>query len=139
MSLTPVSAIAVSEIAIWWGVGLQLGIEVKFLVTSKFLSLLGLEFIKLFLNVLDPCRQVVNASQPLFFVLPGTEGLERVAESLWPEVPVSGKKSLNHWWLLLLPRLGSQLPAHKCKLQQQACSPQRLGHQRQPFRPRQNK
>ena len=35
-------------------------------------------------NVLDPCRQVVNASHPLFFVLPGPEGLARVAESLWP-------------------------------------------------------
>ena len=64
--------------------GIQLGIEVKFLVTSEFLSLLGLEFIKLFLNVLDPRRQVVNAPQPLFLVFPGTEGLERVAESLWP-------------------------------------------------------
>ena len=84
MSLAPVSAIAVSEIAIWFGVGLQLGIEVKLLVISKCLSLLGLEFIKLFLNVLDPCRQVVNASQPLFFVFPGPEGLGWVAESLWP-------------------------------------------------------
>ena len=42
MLLAPVSAIAVSEIAMWFGVGLQLGIEVKFLVTSEFLSLLGL-------------------------------------------------------------------------------------------------
>ena len=42
MSLALVSAIAVSEIVMWWGVGLQLGIEVKFLVTSEFLSLLGL-------------------------------------------------------------------------------------------------
>ena len=66
--------------------GLQLGIEVKLLVTSKFLSLLGLEFIKLFLNVLDPCRQVVNESQPWFFVFPGLEGLARVAESIWPEI-----------------------------------------------------
>ena len=78
------SAISVSDIAMWWGMGLQLGIEVKFLVTSKFLSLLGLEFIKLFLNVLDPFRQVVNASQTLFFVFPGPEGLARVDESLWP-------------------------------------------------------
>ena len=84
MSLAPVPAIAVSKIAIWFGVGIQLGIEVKFLVTSKFLSLLGLEFIKLFLNVLDTFRQVVNASQPLFFVLPVPEGLAWVAESLWP-------------------------------------------------------
>ena len=60
MPLAPVSAIEVSEIAMWFGVGLQLGKEVKFLVTSEFLSLLGLEFIKLFLNVLDPCRQVLK-------------------------------------------------------------------------------
>ena len=71
MLLAPVSAIAVSEIAMWFGVGLQLGMEVKFLVTSEFLSLLGLEFIELFLNVLDPCLQVLEKSQPLFFVLPG--------------------------------------------------------------------
>ena len=64
--------------------GLQLGMEVKFLVTSEFLSLLGLEFIELFLNMLDPCRQVSKESQPLFFVLPGLEGLERVAVSLCP-------------------------------------------------------
>ena len=82
MSLAPVSAIAVSEIALWFRVGLQLGMEVKFLVTSKFLSLLGLEFIKLFLNVLDPCRQMVNESHPLLSVLPGPEGLARVAASL---------------------------------------------------------
>ena len=42
MSLAPVSAIAFSEIAMCFGVGLQLGIEVKFLVTCEFLSLLGL-------------------------------------------------------------------------------------------------
>ena len=62
--------------------GLQLGIEVKFLVNSELLSLLGLEIIKPFLHV-DPCRQV-KASQPWFFVFPGPEGLVRVAESLWP-------------------------------------------------------
>ena len=84
MSLAPVSAIDVSEIAMCFGVGLQLGMEVKFLVTSEFLSLLGLEFIKLFNNVLDPCCQVVNESQSLFFVLPGPEGLARVAELLCP-------------------------------------------------------
>ena len=82
MLLALVSAIAVSEIAMWFGVGLQLGMKVRFLVTSKFLSLLGLEFIKLFLNVLDPFRQVLKESQPLFFVLPEPEGLARVAESL---------------------------------------------------------
>ena len=84
MLLAPLSAITVSKIAMRFGVGLQLGIEVKFLVTSEFLSLLCLEFIKLFLNVLDPCHQVVNASQPLFFVLPGPEGLAQVAELLCP-------------------------------------------------------
>ena len=82
MLLAPLSAIAVSEIAMWFGVGLQLGTEVKFLVTSEFLSLLGLEFIGLFLNVLDPCRQVLKESQPLLFVLLGLEGLARVAVSL---------------------------------------------------------
>ena len=84
MSLAPVSAISVSEIAMFFGVGLQLGMEVKILVTSEFLSLPRLEFIKLFLNVLDLCRQVLNESQPLFFVLPGPEGLARVAELLCP-------------------------------------------------------
>ena len=63
--------------------GLQLGIEVKFLVTREFLSLLGLEVIKLFL-ILDPCRQVMKESQPWFFVLPGPEWLVQVAESVWP-------------------------------------------------------
>ena len=38
MSLAPLSAIVVSEIAMWFGVGLQLGMEVKFLVTSECLS-----------------------------------------------------------------------------------------------------
>ena len=74
MSLAPVSAITVSES------GLQLGIEVKFLVTRAVLTLLSLEIIGLFLN-LDPCRQV-KASQPWFFVLPGPVGLERVAVSM---------------------------------------------------------
>ena len=63
-------------------VGLQLGIEVKFLVTREFLSLLGLEIIKMFLHV-DPYRQL-KASQPWFLVLSGLQGLVRVAESLWP-------------------------------------------------------
>ena len=42
MSLAPVSAIAVSEMVMLGGAVLQLGIEVKFLVTREFLSLLGL-------------------------------------------------------------------------------------------------
>ena len=82
MSLAPVSAIAVSEMVMMGGAGIQLGIEVKFLVTREFLSLLGLEIIKLFLNV-DPCRQVMKASQPWFFVFLGPEGLAQVAESMW--------------------------------------------------------
>ena len=63
----------------WFGVGLQLVMEVKFLVTSEFLSLLGLEFIELFLIMLDPCRQVLKESHPLLFVLLGPEGLAWVA------------------------------------------------------------
>ena len=82
MSLAHVSDIAVYEMAMLGGVGLQLGIEVKFLLTREFLSLLGLEIIKKNLHV-DPCRQV-KASQPWLFSLPGPEGLERVADSLWP-------------------------------------------------------
>ena len=62
------------------GAGLQLGIEVKFLVPREVLTLLSLEIIGLFLNV-DPCRQV-KASRPWFFVFPGTVGLERVAVSM---------------------------------------------------------
>ena len=79
MSLAPVSAIAVSEMAMLFGVGIQLGREVKFLVTSECLSLLGLEVIELFRNMLDPFRQVTKESQPLFFVFLGPEGLARVA------------------------------------------------------------
>ena len=55
MSLAPVSAIAVSEMDKLGGAGLQLGIEVKFLVTREVLTLLSLEIIKLFL-IVDPCR-----------------------------------------------------------------------------------
>ena len=53
MLLAPVSAIAVYEMAMLGGAGLQLRIEVKLLVTREFLSLLGLENIKIFLHV-DP-------------------------------------------------------------------------------------
>ena len=77
MSLAPVSDIAVSEMAKLGGTGLQLEIEVKFLVTREVLTLLSLEIIELFLNV-DPCLQV-KAFQPWFFVFPGPAGLERVA------------------------------------------------------------
>ena len=78
MSLASVSAIAVSDISMLVGVGLQLGREVNFLITSECLSLLGLEVIELFIK-LDPHRQVIKESQPLFLAFPGPEGLERVA------------------------------------------------------------
>ena len=83
MLLAPVSDIAVSEMAMLVGVGLQLGREVNFLMTSECLSLLGLEVIELFLK-LDPRRQVAKESQPLFFVFPGPAGLARVAVSSCP-------------------------------------------------------
>ena len=60
--------------------GLQLGIEVKVLVTREVLTLLSLEITELFL-IADPCRQV-KASQPRFFVFPGPDGLERVDVSM---------------------------------------------------------
>ena len=82
MSLAPVSATAVSDMAKLGGAGLQLGIEVKFLVTRKVLTLLSLEIIELFL-IVDPCRQV-RESQPWFFVFLGPAGLERVAVSMCP-------------------------------------------------------
>ena len=53
MLLAPMSAIVVSEMYMLVGVGLQLGREVNFLITSECLSLLGLEVIELFLK-LDP-------------------------------------------------------------------------------------
>ena len=62
MSLAPVSAITVSKMAKLGGAGLQLGIEVKLLVTREVLTLLSLEIIENVL-ILDPCRQV-KASQP---------------------------------------------------------------------------
>ena len=83
MPLAPVSAIAVSEMTMLVGVGLQLGREVNFLITSECLSLLGLEVIELFLK-LDPRRQVAKEYQPLFFVFTGPAGLARVAVSSCP-------------------------------------------------------
>ena len=80
MSLAPESAIMVSKMAKLGGAGLQLGIEVKFLVTREVLTLLSLEVIELFL-IVDPCRQV-EASQPWFFISPGPAGLDRVAVSM---------------------------------------------------------
>ena len=80
MSLAPVSDIAVSEMARQGWAGLQLGIDVKLLLTREVLTLLCLEIIELILNV-DPCRQV-KASQPWFFDFPGPAGLERVDVSM---------------------------------------------------------
>ena len=73
MSLAPVSAIAVSDMVKLGGAVLQLGIEVKVLVTREVLTLLSLEIIELFI-IADPCR-LVKASQTWFFVLPGPAGL----------------------------------------------------------------
>ena len=84
MSLAPVYAIAVSDMAKLGGAGLQLGIEVKVLLTREVLTLLLLEIIKLF-PIADPCRQV-KASQPWFMVLPGPAGLDRVAVSTCPAI-----------------------------------------------------
>ena len=82
MSLAPVSVIAVSEMAKLGEAGIQLGIEVKFLVTREVLTLLSLEIVELFL-IVDPCPQV-KASQPWFSVFLGPAGLKRVAVSMFP-------------------------------------------------------
>ena len=79
MSLAPVSAMAVSEMGMLGGAGLQLGREVKVLLRREELSLLSLEFIKLVFKA-DPHRQE-NLSQPLFMVAPGPAGLALVAVS----------------------------------------------------------
>ena len=75
MSLAPVSAMAVSEMGMIGGVGLQLGREVKVLLRIEDLSLLSLEFIKLVFKA-DPHRQA-KSSHPLFLVAPGPAGLAR--------------------------------------------------------------
>ena len=84
MSLAPVSAIAVSEMARLGGAGLQLGGEVEVLLNREVLTLLILEIIKLCPRA-DPCRQV-KASQPWFLVFPGPPGLDRVALSTCPAI-----------------------------------------------------
>ena len=61
MSLAPVSVIAVSEMARLGGAGLQLGRQVKFLLSREVLSLLFLEIIELVFRA-DPRRQA-NSSQ----------------------------------------------------------------------------
>ena len=84
MSLSPVSAIAVSKMGSLGGAGLHLGGEVKVLLNREVLTLLILEIIKLCPRA-DPRRQV-KASQPWFLVAPGPEGLERVSVSTCPAI-----------------------------------------------------
>ena len=79
MSLAPVSAMAVSDMGMLGGEGLQLGREVKVLLRREELSLLSLEFIKLVFKAY-PHRQV-NLSQPLFLVAPGPDELAQVEVS----------------------------------------------------------
>ena len=100
MSMAPVSAIAVSEMANMEGAGLQLGIEVKVLVTREVLTLLSLEIIEIFL-IADPCCQV-KASQPWFFFWPGPAGLERVAVSTCLAI-LFLHVALECWWLTPQP------------------------------------
>ena len=83
-SLAPVSAIVVSDMARLVGAGLQLGGEVKVLLSREVLTLLFLEIIKLVPRA-DPRRQV-KASQPWFLVVPGPAGLDRVVVSTCPAI-----------------------------------------------------
>ena len=69
MSLAPVSAIAVSEMARLWGAGIHLVREVKVLLSREVLTLLFLEIIKLVFRS-DPRRQA-KLSHPWFLVAPG--------------------------------------------------------------------
>ena len=73
ISLAPVSEMAVSEMGMLGGSGLQIGREVKVLERREELSLLSLEFIKLVFKA-DPHRQA-KSSHPLFLVAPGPAGL----------------------------------------------------------------
>ena len=79
MSLVTVLAMAVSEMGMLGGTGLQLGREVKVLLRREELYLLSLEFIKLVFKA-DPHYQA-KSSQPLFLVAPGPSGLARGAVS----------------------------------------------------------
>ena len=96
MSLAPVSAIAVSDMAKLGGAGPQLGIEVKVLLNREVLNLLILEIIKL-CPIADPSRQV-KASQPWVLVFRGPAGLERVAVSTCPAILLL-QVLLECWWL----------------------------------------
>ena len=82
MSLSPVSAIALSEMDRQGGVGLQLGGEVKILLSRELLTLLFLEVIKLVPKA-DPRRQV-KSSQPWLLVVPGPVEFVLVAVSMCP-------------------------------------------------------
>ena len=73
MTLAPVSVIAVFEMDRLGGAGLQLGREVKVLLSREELSLLFLEIVKLVFRA-DPHRQA-KSSQTWFLVAPGPAGL----------------------------------------------------------------
>ena len=72
MSLAPVSAIAVSDMARLGGASILLGGEVKVLLSREVLTLLILEIIKMFPRA-DPRRQV-KSFQSWFLVVPGPAG-----------------------------------------------------------------
>ena len=82
MLLAPVSDISVSDMARLGGADLQLGREVKVLLSREDLSLLFLEIIKLVFKA-DPHRQA-KLSQPFFLVAPGPARLAWVAVSTCP-------------------------------------------------------
>ena len=84
ISLAPVSAIAVSEMARQGGTGLQLGGEVKVLLSREVLTLLFLEIIKLVPRSDPRCQ--VKSSQPWFLVAPGPAGFVLVAVSTCPVI-----------------------------------------------------
>ena len=82
MSLAPVSEISMSEKGrIGWA-GLQLGREVKVLLSREELSSPFLEIIKQVFRA-DPRRQA-KSSQPWFLMAPGPSGLSRVRVSTCP-------------------------------------------------------
>ena len=80
MSLAPVSAIAVSDMARLGGAGIQLGREFAVLLKREELSVLSLEIIKLVFKA-DPHRQE-KLPQPWFLMAPGPAGFARVEVSM---------------------------------------------------------
>ena len=82
MLLAPVLEMAVSDMGILGGAGLQLVREVKVLERKEELSLLSLDFIKLGFKAV-PHRQA-KSSQPLFPEATGPAWLARVVVSTWP-------------------------------------------------------